>query len=400
MPQMPLTPPAAPKKRRDKSDMTKIEQIRRRKHEKRLRTAAVLVLVLAAVLAYLGGFLSPSINFFSNVIDSVRIALLPGTGWPVDTKTNGLILASGLSSGAAVLDESDLVIYSPTAKELRRIPHGYADPAMSAAGARVVLYNRGSNEIRVESRTRTLMTKNTDFDIITAQLADNGSFAVATKAERYAAQITIYNASFEETYYCYLSQDIPMQMAFAPGGKRFAAACMRVENGAFGAVMHLYDTSSTEKLGEVSLPALPLEIYYLSQTQILAVCDSFAGVYDAATGEQLARYDYAGAQLLCADRYRKNIALCFGDSSRAATTRVVVLDNELQQLVSLSLGYAVRDVQLASDHLVVLSVDNAYAYDFTGQQTDSQTLETEGEFLLRATKPLVVTAKEILQLTY
>ena len=244
------------------------------------------------------------------------------------------------------------------------------------------------------------MTKNTEFDIITAGVAENGTFAVATKAERYAAQLTVYNASFEEIYYCYLSQDTPMQISFAQSGRRFAAACMRVADGGFGAVVHLYDTSMPDEVAEIELSALPLELYYISDHQLLIICDSFAAMYDPATGAQSARYDFGGAQLLCADRWRKNIVLCFGDASRVATNRAVVLDAGMQQLLALGLGYDVRDVQLSADKLTVLSADRAVEYDLTGEQTGSWQLETEGEFLLRAKKPLVVTAKEILQLTY
>lgn len=387
------------KKRRGRSDMTKIEQIRRRKHEKRLRAAVGMVLVLAVVLAYLGGLLAPSINFFSNLLDSAKIALLPGDGFPAALDSTGVLNVQALSGGAALLDASDLVLYSPTAKELRRIPHGYADPAIAVGGARTVLYNRGSTELRVESRTRTLMTKTTDYEIITAGIADNGTFAVVTKAERYNAEITVYNASFDEIYYCYLAEDTPLSVAFSESGKRFAAVCLHVAGGSFGTQIHLYDTTKSEQVGQISTNALPLELYYLNESSLLVICDSYAAVYDAATGAEQARYDYNGAQLLCADRWRKNIVLCFGDANRTAVNRALVLDSNMQPLLSLPLGYEVRDVLLQSDTLTVLSADTAVAYDLTGAEKSRTALETEGEFLVRANKPLVVTAKEILQLS-
>ena len=86
------------RRRAPKSDMPRIEQIRRKKREKRLRAAAVLVLVLAAILAYLGGLLAPSINFFSNLLDSARIALSPGEGWPQKIEPDSLADAYSLFS--------------------------------------------------------------------------------------------------------------------------------------------------------------------------------------------------------------------------------------------------------------------------------------------------------------
>ena len=82
--------PAAPgteqgkknKKKQPKSDMPRIEQIRRRKSEKRLRRAVLAVLVLTGIFLYLGGVFAGSINFFGDLLDTAKITLLPGDGWP------------------------------------------------------------------------------------------------------------------------------------------------------------------------------------------------------------------------------------------------------------------------------------------------------------------------------
>lgn len=386
--------------RKNTSDMTRIEQIRRRKREKRMRAAVVLVLVLAALLAYLGGLLAPSINFFSNMLDSARIALSPGEGWPLTIEPDGLLDAREFSGGVALLDESDLVLLSSSAAQLRRIPHGYADPAVAIGGSRAVLYNRGGSELRVESRTRTLLTKEMPFDILTAGCAKNGAFAVATGAERYNAQITVYDASFNEVYYCYLAQDTPMRIAFTDSGKKLAAACMDVQGGAFGANIHLYDTRSETAGAVIRVQALPLEMVWISDTSIMVVCDSFTGVYDAVTGEETARYDYGGRSVLFADYRRRNLALCFGDASRIGMNEVVVIDQQMQPVFEEHLGFEVEDILLTGTDLYVLRRDVAAKFKLDGSEAATVELENEGQFLIYGRKPFCVTAKEILQLAY
>lgn len=388
------------RRRAPKSDMPRIEQIRRKKREKRLRAAAVLVLVLAAILAYLGGLLAPSINFFSNLLDSARIALSPGEGWPQKIEPDSLADAYSLSGGLALLDNSDLVMYSSTGRQLRRIPHGYASPAVAVGGARAVLYDRGGTDLRVESRPRTLLTRQTDYAILTAGCSDNGSFAVATRAERYTAQITIYDPSFNEIYFCYLAQDIPMLLSFSDNSRYLAAACMDVEGGSFGSRIHLYDTHSTEAGAVFRVDALPLQMIWLSDASLLVVTDSFAAVYNTADGAETARYSYGGESLLYADSYRGNLALCFGDESRHSVSRAVVVDQNMQLLAQFDLGYAVRDILLTSAHLEILGRDEVRQYDLTGVNTGTLALDDEGEFLVRGKKTYCVTAKEILQLSY
>ena len=70
-------------KKQPQSDMPRIEQIRRRKHERRLRRGALALAVLVALFLYLGGVFSASVNLFGDLLDSARIALTPGAGWPV-----------------------------------------------------------------------------------------------------------------------------------------------------------------------------------------------------------------------------------------------------------------------------------------------------------------------------
>lgn len=381
------------------SDMSKIEQIRRRRHEKRLRTAALLVLVLAAVLAYLGGLFAPSINFLSELLDTAQSAMFPGEGWPMRNDTQNLVRAEGLVGGAALLDQSDLVLYSPSAKELRRVPHGYADPAFTMGNARVCIYNRGGKELKVESRSRNLLDKTYDYPIITVGMSDGGAMAVATKSERYLSEITVYDASFNESYYCYLAEEYPVSIHFASDGKRFAAACMQVSNGDFGTKLRFYDIREENQVAEVSLPgAVVLDARYLDTKTILVVSDRFVATYDCTTGAERARYDYGGQTLLTMDIARKNIALVFGDEKRVAINRCTVIDSEMQPVCNIALGYSVKDVMLKNEAVYVLNESTVREYDLLGVQQKQYDLETKGSVLIDAKHPLVVTAKEILQL--
>lgn len=384
---------------RRSSDMSKIEQIRRRKHEKRLRTAALLVLVLAAVLAYLGGLFAPSINFLSEMLDTAQSAMFPGEGWPLRNDTQNLLRGEGLVGGAVLLDQSDLVLYSPTAKELRRVPHGYADPALAVGNARVCIYNRGGKELKVESRSRNLLDKTYDYPILTVGMSEGGAMAVATKSERYLSEITVYDASFNENYFCYLADEYPVSLHFASDGKRFAAACMQVSGGDFGTRLRFYDIREDNQVAEVSLPgAVVLDARYLDTKTILVASDRFLATYDCTTGEQRARYDYGGQTLLALDLNRKNIALVFGDEKRVAINRCTVIDSAMQPVCNIALGYSVKDVMLTNETIFVLNESAVHEYDLLGVEQKKYDLETKGSLLIDAKHTLAVTAKEILQL--
>ena len=385
-----------------KSDVPRLEQIRRRKNERRMRRAALVLVALIAFFLYLGGVFSASINLFSDLLDSARIALTPGEGWPEELKIDGLVDAQPISGGIALCGSSELVLYSSTARQLRSVSHGYADPGMAAGDTRVCVYNRGGNELRVESRSRSLFTQTTEYPILTAAMASGGTMAVATRSERYLAEITVYNPNFEAIYYAYLAEYYPFLMQLSDNGRQLAVCCMKVENGAFGAQLQLYDLTKEGEEGTLSVTladCVPLQMAYTSAGKLLVVCDSFTALYDPATGQQDARYDYGDSPLLTADIHDRSALLVFGDPDSTAAGSCVLLGRDLQPAASVSTDFQVQDAALGQSGFYLIGKQLAVGYNLSGEENLRQSLTAEGKQVVVGGKILAITAKEILQLT-
>lgn len=382
-------------------DMPRIEQIRRRKKARRLRRAALALSALVAVALYLGGVVSSSVNWLGDLVDSARIALLPGEGWPQETGLQGLAAAGPMSGGVALCGPWELQIYSSTARLLRSVQHGYAEPVMAVGDTRACIYNRGGRELRVESRSQTLLTKNTDYEIFTVGMAAGGTMAVATRTQQYLAQVTVYNTSFDPVYYAYLADSYPLQIALDSSGRRMAVGSVRAENGVLCGQLNLYDLTSDDPAQQRAIQlagALPLQLRYTGSGQLTAVFDSFAAIYDLQTGAERARYDYGGEQLHSACISGRNLLLVFGDTSRAGASRCLLLGPQLQQLAALAPGFSVQAAALSGEYFYLLGRQEAVGYDLAGAEVCRLDLPGEGWGILAGKTALVVTAKEILQL--
>ena len=385
-----------------KSDVPRLEQIRRRKHERRMRRAALALIALIAFFLYLGGIFSASINLFSDLLDTTRIALTPGKGWPVDQQIEGLFDIQPISGGVALCGSSELVLYSSTARQLHSVQHGYASPVMTSGKTRICVYDQGGKELRVESRSRTLMTRTTEYPILTADMARGGTLAVATRSERYLAEITVYDLNFEEIYYAYLAEYYPYLVELSGSGNQMAVVCMKVENGSFGAQLQFYDltASSDAQRVTVDLPGCtPLQLHYSADGMLVVICDEFTALYDPATGEERARYDYGDRQLLTADFYGRNTLLVFDRVGSGVSGSCLLLGETLQQLTAVSYAFDLADAALGSENFYLIGEETAVGYDLTGKQVVSQSLSSEGRLVAVGKQPLAVTTKEILQLT-
>ena len=401
-------PPAAgapadgARKKGPKSDMPRIEQIRRRKQQRHLRRAALLLAVLIAAFLYLGGVFSSSINLLSDLLDSARIALFAGSGWPVSLLTEDVSAAVPLGGGIALCGSSELAIYSPTAKLLRTVQHGYAEPGLAAGNARVCVYNRSGKELRVESRSRTLSSWSTEYPILTVGMSPDGAMAVATRSERYLAEIAVYDPNFNNIYTAYLADNYPLSVALSHDGRRMAAACLSSADGSLGTRLLLYDLTSTDESTRLSLDvadAVPLQLHFAADGSLVVIYDSFAAVYNAADGTETARYDYGGKALLTAAFGGKNTLLVFGESGRAQTDGAILLGEKMQALTAVTPGIDVCSAALGEENFYLLGPSAAVGYDFTGAETCRQALTADGLRVVCAKVPLAVTAKEILQLT-
>lgn len=83
-----------------------------------------------------------------------------------------------------------------------------------------MLYNRSGNELRVESRTQNLYTKQLENSIFLCAMADNGNLAVVTEDVSAMAELLIYNSNMEQVLSWSMSSNdgTPLRMAFPPTG--------------------------------------------------------------------------------------------------------------------------------------------------------------------------------------
>ena len=60
-----------------------LEQARARVRARRLRRTALIVAVLTAVVLFTTGLVGSSVALVKDCVDTTRIALMPGPGWPL-----------------------------------------------------------------------------------------------------------------------------------------------------------------------------------------------------------------------------------------------------------------------------------------------------------------------------
>ena len=365
-----------------------LEAARQRARSRRLRRGAIIVAVLTVLVLFATGAMGTSIARAKDLVDSVHITLTPNTGWPQQTGITEPTAVAKLSGGFAEMDTDTCVVYSFGGAKLNSVQSGYARPALAAGKTRFVLYNRSGNELRVESRTQNLYTKQLENSIFLCAMSDNGTLAVVTEDQTSMAKLLVYSPSMEQQLsWSMTSNDgTPLRMAFSPDSRKLAAAAVTVSGGQVMTNLYLINLASGDPVSLVNQGGVPQWLGWTSASTILAVYDTRAVLYNAGGGER-AVYDFAGTELkdVSVDA-AGNVALLLASGQ---VSQAVTLDKNLN--VQFSAAVPAANSIVRAGNLFYLLADNAVeCFDASGTQQWSQNLDTSPQALLANSKDLLL----------
>lgn len=365
-----------------------LEAARQRARSRRLRRGAIIVAVLTVLVLFATGAVGTSIARAKDLVDSVHITLTPNTGWPQQTGITEPTAVAKLSGGFAEMDTDSCVVYSFGGAKLNSVQSGYARPALAAGKTRFVLYNRSGNELRVESRTQNLYTKQLENSIFLCAMSDNGTLAVVTEDQTSMAKLLVYSPSMEQQLsWSMTSNDgTPLRMAFSPDSRKLAAAAVTVSGGQVMTNLYLINLASGDPVSLVNQGGVPQWLGWTSASTILAVYDTRVVLYNAGGGER-AVYDFAGTELkdVSVDA-AGNVALLLASGQ---VSQAVTLDKNLN--VQFSAAVSAANSIVRAGNLFYLLADNAVeCFDASGTQQWSQNLDTSPQALLANSKDLLL----------
>lgn len=348
------------------SRLARIEKARARRRKRRIRLAVLCTVALAALLAYFTGLYGASLSVLGDTVDSVRIALTPGRGFPAAFSMPDLVTAQPFAGGFAALGRQELQIVASNGNEVYSVQHSYASPALAVGNTRVCLYNRTGAQLAVYNRSRKLFETEYADGIFACAMSPNGSLAVF-----HGQSLVVYDPLFE-TVFEWQTSEVPTALAFASDNRQFAVGAPRSSAGALGGRVYLYTTDANAPDAATavieSADGVPVGIEYLSRKTVLVVYNTSCALYDTATGAELARYAYGGDSLQswAVSDGANNVVLLFGDGTHSSATRLCVLDTALSPVGTAEVGRIARGLAVTRTGAYVCTANSILSYQLDG----------------------------------
>lgn len=373
-----------------------LEQARARVRARRLRRTALIVAVLTAVVLFTTGLVGSSVALVKDCVDTTRIALMPGPGWPQQTGVMEPTQVLPMTGGFVELGGDSCVVYSRTGTRLNSIQSGYGRPALAAGKTRFVLYNRSGNELRVESRTQNLYSKTLENSIYLCAMSDTGTLAVATDSADSTARLTVYTPTMSEQLHWDMTgtQGTPVRMAFAADSRRLAVAAVTSSAGQLQANLFVLSLAQGDPVQLSSGDSVPQWLGWLNNDTVLAVYENCAVVYGADGGER-GRFDLGGGSLVSVSQDGANAALLL-ENGQVCTA--VLLDKDLNVQYSGNVP-AANQILRRGQNFYLLTDSGVECFAADGVYQWGQTLSVRPQALIAGKQLLVLCGNTVQQIT-
>ena len=144
------------------------------------------------------------------------------------------------------LTDTDFECYSKNGKKMFGFTHKMSTPAFVTSQSRALLYDQNSTSVSVYTAYDKVYEFSTEFSIYCADIARNGSFAVATKSNNYTSAVVVYNKKAEKVYEWFCPDELVSAVALSKNGKKLAVASVKAENGHYRSFLRVFKFDSAE----------------------------------------------------------------------------------------------------------------------------------------------------------
>ena len=255
--------------------------------------------------------LAAAVVILAAVVIGVCVQVLPGRsqgqagqgqqseGFPYSINSNLVRDMRMLGPDVLLLTDEAVTVLDSSGREVSRMPHAYKRPAMDLRAGRLIVYDRGGRKLRLQNRTKILLEKELESDIVTCAIGRSGNFAVATREDNAASFLTVYDKNVNEVFKWRSSNDYIMDIVLSDDGKYAAVAVAGSSSGKLYSKTYVFAFSKDKPLASLEYPGVSLfDVSFSGKSTILVTGDSLRGVIQNRT-KMMEPFSFGTNELRC-----------------------------------------------------------------------------------------------------
>lgn len=326
----------------------------------------VILILISIAAAQISGV---TVSMASEGLRTFIAKIGSGSGFPYSLAGISASDISMSGSDLVLLDDVSVRVLDSTAKEISDIQHSFDHPVIETSSGRILLYDIGDKQFRVQSKTRILFEKQTDYMILTATLGYDGSVAVATRAEGSESMLTVYDKNHKEAFRWACAKEHIVSCDISDNGKRFAVAVLGVNNGSVYSKVYVFDKKKTEPYASFEYNDSALtKVKFLSNDKFMIFGNNVCEIIDGKTvSEKINVSINTPSRLFVSDN---NTAVLVLSKYSSTTQKIVTVYNKSgKEMFSTEVTGIVKAVSTDGKYTAVLTDSQVCIFNMKGEMT-------------------------------
>lgn len=330
----------------------------KRKIKTRFILSCVAIISAAAIIL---SIILP-VGIYENI---VNITALVGHGkYPMDIV--GADTVNSVSNGQYyyILTDTSITAYSNNGKLVFSDDHGFANPILSISDTRAVVYDQGGKLLHVYNLGGKIHTQETNYEIITANISRNGTFAVSTHSDSYTSVVNVYDKNFKQVFTWNSAKDIINNVLVNAKGNRLAVTTLNAVTGQYNSKMHILNFESADPLFTLDLEnSIALSLINLGKGISVVSNDKYNFVHWSKFNSNEIT---APGEVNLVRKGDSGLLLVFNRANDRSDNSVVLISNSGKKSKEFKINSIITDIQYSKGRVYYINDINVRILDNNG----------------------------------
>ncbi len=274
-----------------------------------------------------------------------------------------------MGKNPVALSDTGFTVFNNSGYLIRNEKHSFSNPLLKIGGIHAIIYDVGGKKYKIESIAESIYTSETDNNIISCSISENGKYGIVTESQNYLSELKVYDSKNSEKYRYYFSEHYICDFELNSAGDQGIASGINTEEGNINSYLYVLNFKFQEPQNKFKLENnLVTKVKYFSNGNILAIGDNYLSVINPASGS-VKNFSFDEKLLKFYDfRKDRGICCCLSPSeNKSCDDEIVVVDMLGKEIVSVSTNENLNSIAYSGKRIIASSKNKLYAYNYEGK---------------------------------
>lgn len=362
--------------RQNNEEQKKVVKVGNKKKPKKILRTLIIVIAVALV-ALTALYVVPQVKNEVERTDSAEGDLL----FTVDSElTDGIKLSSG---NIAVTGKS-LISFKANGEKRYTENIGYSSPVFKSSDKKYIAFERSTGKYTVADKSEIIYQGDLEEEIINADIASNGNYAIITRSAQSTLVATVYSSKNATMFSWECTDDYLTDVALSKNGKSVAVSSINVSNGDPYSRIYYFNVDSLEIESKLEYPNETVyRIKFIDNKKISVITDISYMIADMKEAQsQVVSYEYdelAGFSF----GSKSSVAILKKEFGSLNDKNLMVIDKNCEKVFEKSIESDILDFKTDSKNVYVLISGKILVYSISsGERGDDIEVDASSSKLM------------------